>query len=57
MTHERIETKRASVGRRVEAVPPLRGVGDTIIMLVVEEFHIRRVCTTKQRRETMVLRA
>lgn len=57
MTHERIKTERASVGRSVEAVPPLRELGDTMIMLVVEKFRIRRVWTTKQHRETMVLRA
>ena len=69
LTQERVEVERIPVGRMVDAMPPVRQEGDVTIMPVVEELlvverrlllkeevHIRRVRTTQQHRETVVLR-
>jgi stress response protein YsnF len=68
LTHERVEIERVPIGRLVDAVPPVREEGDTTIMPVVEEtvvierrlilkeeVHIRRVRTSEQHRETVML--
>jgi uncharacterized protein (TIGR02271 family) len=69
LRHERVEIERVPVGRTVDAVPPVREEGDTMIVPVVqevvvverrlvlkEEIHIRRVRSTEHHRESVVLR-
>ena len=69
LSQERIEVERVSIGRPVDAAPPVREVGDTTILSVVEEvvvverrlmlkeeIHIRRLRTTERHRETVTLR-
>lgn len=69
LTQERIEVERVPIGRTVDAVPPIREEGDTTVMPVVEEVvvverrlvlkeevRIRRVRSTEQHREMVVLR-
>lgn len=69
LTHERIEIEHVPIDRIVDALPPVRQEGDVTIMSVVEEIlvmerrlllkeevHIRRVRTTEQHVETVVLR-
>ncbi len=70
LTHERAEVERVAIGRPIDAAPPVREEGDTIVVPVVEEvvtlqrslvlkeeIHIRRVRTTERHRETVTLRA
>ncbi len=69
LTQERVEVERIPIGRMVDAMPSVRQEGDVTIMPVVEELlvverrlllkeevHIRRVRTTQQHRETVLLR-
>ena len=69
LTHERVEVEHVPIGRTVEAVPPVREEGDTTILSVVEEvvvverrlvlkeeIRIRRLRSTEQHRETVLLR-
>ena len=69
LTHERVEVERVPVGRMVDAAPAIREEGDLTIIPVVEEVvvverryllkeevHIRRVRTTEQHVETIVVR-
>jgi uncharacterized protein (TIGR02271 family) len=69
LTQERVEVERVAINRPVDAIPPPREEGDTTIMPVVEEvlvverrlilkeeLHIRRIRTTEQHRERVVLR-
>ncbi len=69
LTHERIEIERVAIGRRVDAVPPVRQEGGTTVFSVVEEvvvverrlilkeeIRLRRVQTTERHRESVTLR-
>jgi stress response protein YsnF len=69
LIQERVEVEHVAIGRMIDAMPPVRQEGDVTIMPVVEEIlvverrlllkeevHIRRVRTTQQHRETVVLR-
>ncbi len=69
LVRENYEVTRVPVGRVVEAMPPVRQEGDTMVMPVVEEIvvterrlvlreevHIRRVRTTEQHQESVTLR-
>jgi stress response protein YsnF len=69
LTHVRIEIERVPIGRTIEVVPSISQEGDTTIIPVVEEIvvverrlvlkeevRIRRVSTTEQHQETVVLR-
>jgi uncharacterized protein (TIGR02271 family) len=69
LMRERVEVERVPIGRDIEAVPPNRQEGETTVIPVVEEvvvvqrklvlkeeLHVRRVRTTEQYRETVVLR-
>ena len=69
LTHERVEIERVAIGRPVDAIPPDRQEGDTIVISVVEEVvvihrqlvlreevRMRRVRVTEQHRETVSLR-
>ena len=69
LAREDVQVTRVPVGRIVEAMPSVREEGDLTIMPVVEEVivverrlmlkeevHIRRVRTTEQHRETIVIR-
>ena len=69
LTRERVEVERVAVGRPIDAVPPVREEGDTTVISVVEEvlvlerrlvlkeeIRLRRVRTTEQHRETVMLR-
>ncbi len=69
LVHETVEVERVTIGRPVDAVPPVREEGDTTVISVVEEvlvverrlvlkeeIRLRRVRTTKQHRETVKLR-
>lgn len=69
LTHQLVEVERAPIGRQVDAVPPVREEGDTIVIPVVEEFvvverrlilkeevRIRRVAVTERHRETVTVR-
>jgi stress response protein YsnF len=69
LMRERVEVERVPVGRPIDAVPPVREEGDTTVISVVEEvlvlerrlvlkeeIRLRRVRTTEQHRETVMLR-
>jgi hypothetical protein len=69
LAHEKVEIERVVIGRPVDAVPPVREEGDTTVISVVEEvlvverrlvlkeeIHLRRVRTTEQHREVVILR-
>ncbi|RYY06261.1 MAG: DUF2382 domain-containing protein [Alphaproteobacteria bacterium] len=69
LNHEHIVVERVSIGRIVDAVPPVRQEGDVTIISVVEEelvvvrrlvlkeeVHFRRVRTTVPHVETVTLR-
>jgi stress response protein YsnF len=69
LTRERVEVERVAVDRPIDAVPPVREEGDTTVISVVEEvlvlerrlvlkeeIRLRRVRTTEQHRETVMLR-
>ena len=69
LIRERVEIERIAVDRPIDAVPPVREEGDTTVISVVEEvlvlerrlvlkeeIRLRRVRTTEQHRETVMLR-
>ncbi|WP_428534177.1 DUF2382 domain-containing protein [Rhodopila sp.] len=69
LTNQTIEIDRISIGRVIDAVPPVRHEGDTTIVSIVEEIlfverrlmlkeevRIRQVRTTQHHSETVVLR-
>ncbi|HEX4211448.1 MAG TPA: YsnF/AvaK domain-containing protein [Candidatus Binataceae bacterium] len=69
VTNTRVEVKRIPIGRTVQAAPPVRTEGDTIIIPVLEEtivverrlvlkeeIILRRVRTTEPYRENVTLR-
>jgi uncharacterized protein (TIGR02271 family) len=69
LTHVRVEIERVPIDRAVDVVPPIRQEGDITIIPVVEEVvvverrlvlkeevRVRRVSTTEQHQETVVLR-
>ncbi|HSZ50605.1 MAG TPA: YsnF/AvaK domain-containing protein [Caulobacteraceae bacterium] len=69
LTREYVEVERVPVGREVEAIPPRRQEGDTVIVPVVEEvvvvrrklvlkeeIRLKLVRTTEQHRESVTLR-
>jgi uncharacterized protein (TIGR02271 family) len=69
LTREHVEVERIAIGREVEAIPPRRQEGDTMIVPVVEEevvvrrklvlkeeIHIRLVRSVEQHRENVTLR-
>jgi uncharacterized protein (TIGR02271 family) len=69
LTLERVEIERIAIGRPVDAAPPVRVEGDTIVISVVEEIvvverrlvlkeeiRLQRVQTTERHREKVILR-
>jgi uncharacterized protein (TIGR02271 family) len=69
LTKETFEVERVAIGREIDAAPSPRQEGDTLVIPVVEEvivtqrrlvlkeeLRLRRVRTTEQHRETVVLR-
>ena len=69
LTRVRVEVERVPIGRTIEVVPSISQEGDTTIIPVVEEIvvverrlvlkeevRIRRVSTTEQHQEKVVLR-
>src|SRR6266436_3010172 len=69
LTHVRVEIERVPIGRTIEVVPSIGQEGDTTIIPVVEEIvvverrlvlkeeiRVRRVSTTEQHQEKVVLR-
>ena len=69
LARERVEVERKPIGKRVDTIPAMREEGDTVIVPVVEEvlvierklilkeeLHIRRVRSTEQFSEKVMLR-
>ena len=69
LTREHVEVERVAVGREVEAIPPRRQEGDTVVVPVVEEVidvrrklvlreevRLRLVRSTERHREHVTLR-
>jgi uncharacterized protein (TIGR02271 family) len=69
LTKESVEVERVAIGREIDAIPPPREEGDTIVVPVVEEvvvtqrklvlkeeLRLKRVRHTEQHRETVTLR-
>jgi uncharacterized protein (TIGR02271 family) len=69
LARERVEVERVPIGRTIETMPPIREEGDTTIIPVVEEvlvverrlilkeeLRVRRVRTTEQHQERVILR-
>jgi uncharacterized protein (TIGR02271 family) len=69
LAREQVVIERVPVGRRVDAIPPIREVGDTFIVPIVEEIlvlerrlmlkeelHVKRVHTTERYQELVTLR-
>jgi uncharacterized protein (TIGR02271 family) len=69
LAHERVEVERVPVDRPLEAPVPVRHIGDTIVVPVmeevlvvrkelrlVEELHIRKIRTERHDPQTVVLR-
>jgi uncharacterized protein (TIGR02271 family) len=69
LARERVEVERVAIGRPIDAVPPVREEGDTIIVPVVEEVlvverrlvlkeevRIRRIHETELHQERVTLR-
>jgi stress response protein YsnF len=69
LTRVRVEVERVPIGRTIEVVPSISQEGDTTIIPVVEEIvvverrlvlkeeiRVRRVSTTEQHQEKVVLR-
>lgn len=65
-----VEVERIAIGEEVLAVPPVRDEGDTIVvpvvreelvvikrLILVEEVHLRRVATSEDYAETVVVRS
>jgi uncharacterized protein (TIGR02271 family) len=69
LAHTRVEIERRPIGRPIDAAPPVRTEGDTIIIPVIEEIVVverrlvlkeeiilRRLHTTERHQESVVLR-
>lgn len=69
LTHERVEVERVPIDKEIDAIPPRRQEGDTVIVPVVEEVtivrrklvlkeevHLKLVRSTEQHRESVTLR-
>jgi uncharacterized protein (TIGR02271 family) len=69
LARERVEVETVTIGKPIEAIPPVRNEGDTIVVPVVEEIlvterrlvlkeelRIRRVHTTERHQERVTLR-
>jgi uncharacterized protein (TIGR02271 family) len=69
LAHTRVEIERRPIGRTIDAAPPVRTEGDTIIIPVIEEIVVverrlvlkeeiilRRLHTTERHQESVVLR-
>jgi uncharacterized protein (TIGR02271 family) len=69
LARERVEVETVTIGKPIEAIPPMRNEGDTIVVPVVEEIlvterrlvlkeelRIRRVRTTERHQERVTLR-
>jgi uncharacterized protein (TIGR02271 family) len=69
LAREQVVVERVPIDRRIDAIPAIREEGDTIIVPVVEEIliverrlmlkeelHVKRVRTTEQHRESVMLR-
>ena len=69
LARDQVLIERVPVGRRVDAIPPIREEGDTLIVPIVEEIlvlerrlmlreevHLKRVHTTERYREQVTLR-
>ena len=69
LARERVEVETVTIGKLIEAIPPVRNDGDTIVVPVVEEvlvterrlvlkeeLRIRRVHTTERHQERVTLR-
>ncbi len=69
LAEDRVEVERVAINRQVDAVPATRQEGDTTIIPVLEEvlvverrlmlkeeLHVRRVRTTQQHQERVVVR-
>jgi uncharacterized protein (TIGR02271 family) len=69
LARERVEVETVAIGKPIEAIPPVRNEGDTIVVPVVEEIlvterrlvlkeelRIRRVHTTERHQERVTLR-
>jgi uncharacterized protein (TIGR02271 family) len=69
LTHARVEIERIAIGRPIDAVPPVRMEGDTIVISVVEEvlvverrlilkeeIRLQRVQTTERYCQSVILR-
>jgi uncharacterized protein (TIGR02271 family) len=69
LAHTRVEIERIPIGRTIDAAPPVRTEGDTIIIPVIEEIVVverrlmlkeeiilRRVHTAERHRESVILR-
>ena len=69
LTQERVEVERVAIDKEVDAIPPRRQEGDTVIVPVVEEvmvvrrklvlkeeIHLKLVRSTEQHRESVTLR-
>jgi uncharacterized protein (TIGR02271 family) len=69
LTKETVEVERVAIGREIDAMPASRQEGDTLVVPVVEEviitqrrlvlkeeLRLKRVRTTEQHRETVILR-
>ncbi|HKD06104.1 MAG TPA: DUF2382 domain-containing protein [Bryobacteraceae bacterium] len=70
LARERVEIERTTIGKPIDAIPPVREEGDTIIIPVVEEVvvverrlvlkeevRIRRIHETELHQERVTLRA
>src|ERR1700759_4672541 len=69
LSHQHVEIERVTVGRQVDAIPPVRVEGDTTVLPVMEEVvvierrlilkeevRVTRVRSTERHRERVVLR-
>lgn len=69
LTQERVEVERVAIDKEIDAIPPRRQEGDTVIVPVVEEevvvrrklvlkeeIHLKLVRSTEQHRESVTLR-
>jgi len=69
LAREQVVVERVSIGRHVDAIPPIREEGDTFIVPIVEEvlvlerrlmlkeeLHLKRVHTTERHQESVTLR-
>lgn len=70
LSHEHVEIRRVPIGREVDAIPPVREEGNSMVLPVVEEvvvierrlilkeeIHVTRMRGTEHHRESVMLRA